>query len=117
MEIEEVKAGDILLIGLKGRLDSNTSGSLEQKLLALIEGGQKQFIIDFCNLEYISSAGLRVLLLAAKRSKAAKGKIVLSSLKTHIKEVFDLAGFSPIFPICQTREEALSTFNNGLTSN
>ncbi len=112
MEIDEAKNGDVVLIGLTGRLDSNTSGSLEQKLLALIDKGEKQFIIDFCDLEYISSAGLRVLLLAAKRSKAVNGKIVLSSLKIHIKEVFDLAGFSPVFPICQSREEALSVFNN-----
>jgi len=110
MEIREDKRGDIVIVGLKGRLDASTSNRLEERLLALIDGGEKRFVIDFSQLDYISSSGLRVLLMAAKRLRDANGKIVLSSLKDHIKEVFDIAGFSSIFPIFHSQEEAINGF-------
>ena len=63
-------------------------------------------MIDGGTLDYISSTGLRVLLVAAKRLKAVEGKIVLSSLKPHILEVFEIAGFKSIFPIYATADQA-----------
>lgn len=109
MEITEQKKGPVVLLTLKGRLDASTAGRLEEKLLALIDGGEKQFVCNFLQLEYISSAGLRVLLMAAKRLKAANGKIVLLSLKDQIREVFEIAGFAAIFPIFDLEEEAVKS--------
>lgn len=99
MEISERKVGDVCVVELNGRLDSGTSDSLAQRLHHLIDGGERRLVIDGEKLDYISSTGLRVLLVAAKRLKAADGKIVLSSLKPHILEVFEIAGFKSIFPI------------------
>jgi anti-anti-sigma factor len=110
LEITEHKRGDVVILGLRGKLDSSTSVRLEEKLLALIDGGVKQLIVDFSQLDYISSSGLRVLLIAAKRLKSADRKIVLSSMKDQIKEVFDIAGFSSIFPIFHSQEEAINSF-------
>lgn len=110
MEITESKREDILILRLRGRLDASTSSKFEEKLLTSIDGGEKKFIIDFSQLDYISSSGLRVLLMAAKRLRGSGGEIVLSSLKDQIKEIFDIAGFSSIFPIFYSQEEAISAF-------
>ena len=106
MEISERKAGEVCVVGLNGRLDSATSDSLGQRLHQLIDRGERRLVIDGETLDYISSTGLRVLLVAAKRLKTVDGRIVLSSLKPHILEVFEIAGFKSIFPIYNKTDEA-----------
>jgi anti-sigma B factor antagonist len=106
MEITERKVGDVCVVGIAGRLDSGTSENFGQRLHHLIDGGERRLVIDGGTLDYISSAGLRVLLVAAKRLKAVDGRIVLSSLKPHILEVFEIAGFKSIFPIYANADQA-----------
>ena len=106
MEISERKVGEACVVGINGRLDSATSDSLAQRLHHLIDGGERRLVIDGEKLDYISSTGLRVLLVAAKRLKAVDGRIVLSSLKPHILEVFEIAGFKSIFPIYENTDQA-----------
>jgi len=106
MEIAERKAGNVCVVGIIGRLDSGTSESLGQQLHQLIDRGERRLVIDAEKLDYISSTGLRVLLVAAKRLKAVDGRIVLSSLKPHIMEVFEIAGFKSIFPIYDNADQA-----------
>lgn len=110
MKINESKSGSIVVLDLNGRLDASTSGMLEKKLMELLDKGEKHFVFDFSQLDYISSAGLRVLLMAAKKTGGTGGKMALACLKEHVKEVFDIAGFSAIFSICSTREEAVKLF-------
>jgi anti-anti-sigma factor len=110
MDITEEKHGDVMLLGIKGRLDASTASRLEEKLLASIDRGERRLVLDCSQLAYISSAGLRVLLVAVKRLSSSNGKIVLYALKDQIKEVFDIAGFSPLFPSFATQEEALRSF-------
>jgi anti-anti-sigma factor len=110
MEMTGQKKGAVMLLALKGRLDASSAPGLEEKLLALIDGGETKFVFNFLQLDYISSAGLRVLLMAAKRLKAANGKIVLTSLKDQIREVFEIAGFSAIFPMYEVEDDALRSF-------
>jgi anti-anti-sigma factor len=110
MEIQKELSGDIALFNIDGNLDSNTSADLEKVLIPHIDGGGIKVLIDGTKLNYISSAGLRVLLVAAKKIKAVNGTIILCALQKHIKEVFDIAGFSKIFTIVLTRDEALTKF-------
>lgn len=110
MNIKEVKKDKATVIMIEGRLDSSSSGILEKKLLSLLETGEKNFLVDFSGMDYISSAGLRVLLMAAKKTKPAGGKVVLSALTDNVKEVFDIAGFTSIFTIFATQEEAIQSF-------
>ena len=110
MEVIEKRQDGISIMRLLGRLDSNTSPEFEQKLFATIEYGEKSVIVDFSELDYISSAGLRVLLKAAKELKRSEGKIVLCSMKDYIKEVFEIAGFVSLFPIVPTVGEAIKRF-------
>lgn len=107
MKISENKNGDVLIICLEGRLDSSNSMGVEKKVLAFIDGGEKKILFDLSQLDYISSVGLRIFLLAAKGMEKIEGKLVLCGLKEHIKEVFDLSCFSALFPIFLSQEEAV----------
>jgi len=112
MEIAVERRGHVDLLALVGKLDAGTAGNLEQKLLAAIEAGGRYMLLNCSGLSYVSSAGLRVLLMVAKKLKPTQGQIVLSALQPHIREVFDIAGFSSIFVIHETDEAALRTMQN-----
>jgi anti-sigma B factor antagonist len=107
MEIVEESKDDVSIFSLKGRLDSNTSAKLEGRIAKAIENGFKNMIINFENLEYISSAGLRVILKTTKDLKRKDGKILLCSMQDYVKEVFEIAGFDTFLPIVATMGEAL----------
>ena len=108
MEVTQTQQNGIIILGLKGRLDSNTSDDFERQLLGLIQAGETQLVLDFKELDYISSAGLRVLLKAAKELKRNDGLLSFCSLKDYIREIFELSGFVSFFPIHATLEESLS---------
>ena len=110
MEVVEKKQNGICILGLLGRLDSNTSPEFEKKIFGVIEDGTRNVIVDFESLDYISSAGLRVLLKAAKELKRSDGKIVLCTMKEYIKEVFEIAGFVSLFPIVSSVGDAIKQF-------
>lgn len=107
MEITEHRTAEIVTLSLSGRLDTTTAKAFEEKILAQIESGDRRFVIDLAQLDYVSSAGLRVFILAAKRLNSANGKIALCSLKDPVREVFDIAGFLSIFSIYGSQDEAI----------
>lgn len=106
MEISEHKAADIVTLSLSGKLDANSAASFQEQILAQIESGERHIVVDLAELDFISSAGLRVIMLAGKRLSSANGKVVFCSLKEPVREVFDVAGFSSIFSIYDSRDEA-----------
>jgi len=108
MEITESKKNDVVILGLQGRLDASNAGTLEQRVLSLIADGTSRFVVDCARLDYISSAGLRVLLVAAKRLSPAGGTLALAALQASIKEVLDIAGFSSIFKVYRSADEAVA---------
>lgn len=110
MELNENRQGDVVILSLSGRLDSNTADGFEEKLLGKIRGGEKLIVLDFSDLEYISSAGLRVLLKAARELKQTDGKMHLCELKDYIQEVFDLSGFVSFLPIYGSVDESVQAF-------
>lgn len=107
MEIREYTQDNVLVLGPVGRLDSLTCRDFETRLLAVLDT-HAQVVIDCAALDYISSAGLRVLLVAAKRSQANNGRLVLAALKDNLREVFDISGFSVIFEIHPTTAAAIA---------
>ena len=107
MEIKEHKEGNVIILEPNGRLDTNTSDEFEAKIVGLVDAGELRLVIDLIHVDYISSAGLRVLLMTAKKLKSMNGSIALCSMSEHIKEVFDIAGFTPIFSIEHSRDEAI----------
>ena len=110
MEVVEKRQNGVCILELVGRLDSNTSADLEQKIFEVIRDGTKRLILDFERLNYISSAGFRVLLKTAKELQRSEGKIVLCSMKEYIKEVFEITGFSSLFPILPSVGDAVQQF-------
>ncbi len=76
----------------------------------MIDAGTSKILINFAALEYISSAGLRVLLATAKKLKASGGDLKICSLNDTVQEVFDISGFSSILAVSANREEALASF-------
>ncbi len=111
MQLVEKDNGTVSVLELGGRLDSNTSKILEDKVMELLGQGKKQILMDFKEVDYINSTGLRVLLLALQQLKKIQGKLVLSSIKDYMKEVFEISGYTEIFPIYATQEEALTQFS------
>jgi stage II sporulation protein AA (anti-sigma F factor antagonist) len=103
-----IMANDISVVSPQGRLDSVTSANFERDLLEYIESGGTRLLIDFSKLDYISSAGLRSVLLAAKRIRASGGRMSLCSLNHQIAEVFDISGFSSILDIQPSYDAAVT---------
>ena len=106
--VAEERDGDALVLSPVGRLDSGNARSFESIVMEHISGGERRLIVDFSRLDFISSSGMRVLLIAAKALHEGKGKIVLCAMKNHIEEVFRISGFDRIIPIKESRELALA---------
>ena len=107
MEIFEERRDGVFVVAPTGRLDTTTSPDLEGRLLGILERGEHRVLVDLAGIEYVSSAGLRVLLLLAKRLKVARGDLVLCGLGPSVRQVFELAGFVALFRLEATRDEAL----------
>jgi len=109
MDITETKHDQYSIFKLNGRLDSNTAMGFEQKLFESIENGTQRLILDFQDLDYISSAGLRVILKATKNLKTSEGKLVLCAMQDYVKEVFEISGFDSFLPIEATLDDAVKS--------
>lgn len=107
MEIrEETAEGAAILVPI-ARVDSSTAKAFEGKVLQVVNAGAAKILIDFSELEYISSAGLRVVLVGAKMTRNPR-KFALCGMKPHIREVFDVSGFAKILAIFPDRAAALA---------
>ncbi|MCC6134095.1 MAG: STAS domain-containing protein [Candidatus Contendobacter sp.] len=106
MDIQEQRQGNITILKPVGRLDSLSCREFETRLLAALDDNQA-VAVDCAALDYISSAGLRVLLVAAKRNRAG-GRLALAELRDNVREVFEISGFSAIFVIHPTVAAAVA---------
>ncbi|HEY4254921.1 MAG TPA: STAS domain-containing protein [Chlamydiales bacterium] len=96
-----------LVLRLEGRVDGATAPILERKLVHLLEENHLQLLLDFTQVDYLSSAGMRVLLSTTKKLKAKKGHLILFSLTEEVAEIVRLAGFDKILHLCSSEKEAL----------
>jgi anti-sigma B factor antagonist len=110
MNITITKEGDISILSLTGSLDTNTSKGAENEMNKLIEEGRTKLLIDLSNLDYISSSGLRILLSTSKKLKPIGGEMRISGLNETVNEVFEISGFTMIFNVFKTLEEAKTNF-------
>ncbi len=108
MNISISKDAATLTLALSGRLDGTTVQAVEEAFLKELADGATRFVFDLERLEYVSSAGLRVMLLAAKKTRAIGGKLALFGLNDNVKDVFEISGFHKIFALFATRSEAAS---------
>ncbi|MGR8934359.1 MAG: STAS domain-containing protein [Gammaproteobacteria bacterium] len=108
LTISSAHQDGVLIVNLAGRIDAANAKDLEQQCLQWIENGETRIIFDFSAVNYISSAALRVFLLVAKRLGSVNGSVRLCGLNTTLRDVFDISGFSKLFTITTTLQEALA---------
>ena len=100
MEFSDQRLLDVVIAAPVGRIDHASAEVFKQKLeplLAHCTEGSDRVVLDFSGVEYISSVGLRVLMLAAKQVKVQKGMIVIAGMQPVVKEIFDISRFNYVF--------------------
>lgn len=107
IEITQEQEGAVRILGLAGRLDTETAVDVELALQDLLAAGERHFLIDLSGIGYVSSAGLRVLLALAKQLDGGKGSLRLCGLNPAVNQVFEVAGFSKLFAIFRDRAAGL----------
>ena len=110
MEISETKSGGTLVITPVGRLNAESAQAFQERLLSSIDAGETSVLLDLAALDYISSAGLRSLLIAAKRLQARDGRFAICALTANVREVFRMSGFDTIIDVHPDRATALQSF-------
>ena len=109
--IRSERSGDIAVVYLHGYLDAHTASQFETALGEIINGGVVKIIVDFSELEYISSAGLGVFMVFIEQVRADGGDIKLAAMQARVFTVFDLLGFPMLFEIFEKQDEALQRFS------
>ena len=112
MQIVTRKVYDVLVVDIGGKLDTNSSGDASDQLVKIVQGDIKQIVLNLDKLDYVSSAGLRVLLSTNKQLQSTSGLLRICNLNEVVKEIFDISGFSSIFSVYGTESEAFSDFRN-----
>ncbi|OPY39138.1 MAG: STAS domain protein [Methanoregula sp. PtaU1.Bin051] len=108
MEIRTEKREGGAIVYPAGRIDTAAAPALEQELNSLIATGIRRVILDFSNVPYISSGGLRVLLATAKKLRGSGESFALCSLNPEVTKIMTLAGFTTIFTIYSSEGEAIA---------
>jgi anti-anti-sigma factor len=107
MKIETFEEQGVFCFRIEGRLDAVTAEAAEQQIMDHVRGGQGSYLFDIAGMEYISSAGLRVLLATAKEIKRQEGRFALCAPNPNVRNIFNISGFASFFPIADTFEDGL----------
>jgi anti-sigma B factor antagonist len=111
MEITTKQLKRVDVVTVSGRVDSSTAQELDEVLKSILEAERYRICMDLSDLEYISSAGIKVLISVLKACKRwNRGDLRLSNMLPRIAEVFDLAGLTPLFKIYSDVVEAVGSF-------
>jgi len=107
MKIEGTPESGQVVASVEGRMDAVSTGEFDRRTGEWLGSGTTTFILDFSRLDYISSAGLRSLIVLGKKAAGKGGRVVLAAVKDTVKEVFAISGFDKIFAIEESVEAAL----------
>jgi len=110
MQIEESKKDSVLIMAIRGRLDAGTAGQLYGRLLSAIDHGETRILLDFANLAAVSGAGLRILLVAAKRLEEDRGQFAICGMTEKVAVVYTASGFDAIVTIFPDQGAALAIY-------
>jgi len=120
MHISQERYGDALVLTLAGRIDNSTTEGLRAGLdayVATCRAGGDRLVLDFSKVDYISSVGLRVLMLAAKQSREQGGTIVVAALQPVVREIFEISRFNLVFECFESVRAAIAKVSpNGLAA-
>jgi stage II sporulation protein AA (anti-sigma F factor antagonist) len=106
MATAEEPSAETPVVAPEGRIDSTAAPTLQTQLLMMIGAGPRGLILDMARIGYVSSAGLRVLLIASKALNERGGRLILCAVAPEIQRVFDISGFSDLLSIVGTRADA-----------
>jgi anti-anti-sigma factor len=110
MQVNVSEMRRVALVEVVGRVDSTNATKLGEALSGQMDLGRTQIVLDLANVEYISSAGLREIVTAAKRVRAINGDLRIASPSLRAREVLDLSGLSMMFQIFNSQVEAVGSF-------
>lgn len=113
MDIHQERRDRVLVVAPAGRLDTTTTDAFETALTAALAAGELRLVVDFGEVSYISSVGLRAMLVTAKKMKERRGALVLCAMGDAVRQVFELAGFLPLFAVEPTRDLAVARCASG----
>jgi stage II sporulation protein AA (anti-sigma F factor antagonist) len=108
MEIQSRMEGRAAVVTVTGRMDAQTASAYQEKMNALMAGGTTAAVVDFDGLDYISSTGLRAVLVTAKALMGKGGQVRFANVKGSVREVFEMSGFSALFPMHESVAAALA---------
>jgi len=110
MKISTEHDKGVTIIAFEGSLDTNTAPDAQAQLIGLVEGGATKVLVDFVSLDYISSAGIGVVLATAKKLSPVGGSLRLCGLNETVSQVFEITGLDRVFQIFKDRRQALTGF-------
>jgi len=110
MKIETRKAGDVVVVEMSGRLDSRSSGEAGDRIVHIVQGEDRQILLNLQNVHYVSSAGLRIILLGSKLLQGNNGELKICCVEEAVKRVLETSGFDSLIRMYNTEAEALSAF-------
>ncbi len=108
MEFQSRKEGGAVVVALGGRLDAVTAPEYERQVHELVDAGESRIVIDLAELSYISSVGLRGLLLTSRLLKEKSGQLRFANVTGNVRSVFNMSGFATMFPIDESVAAALA---------
>jgi anti-sigma B factor antagonist len=110
MELSSEMMNDAMVVRLEGNLDTNTSTAAQEYLNSAMDDGASNIVVSLEKVDFVSSAGLRILLATAKRLSGIGGVLRICGLNETVAEVFEISGFSTILNVFPTEAEALAGF-------
>lgn len=116
MQLTESKIGTVNVIAPVGEIDANSAPQLEKSIKALVDAGESELVVDMSRVSYTSSAGLRVILWGLKEMRRRRGDLRLVGLRPRVQEVFEMAGFLPLFQVFSSTDLAASSFQASAVS-
>lgn len=111
MNVTTTQSGNAAVAAVAGRVDSANAKEFGQALSDIIDQGTSRLVVDCAELSYISSAGLRALLVAIKKTNAAGGGVAMCRVQSHIREVLEVSGFTRLTSVFDTSEEAAESLS------
>jgi anti-anti-sigma factor len=109
MELREENAGPVAVVAVEGRIDTNTAPELGRTLADAITAGRIRLVLDLSATQYVSSAGLRILLVTAKQIERERGRFVLHGLTPRVRDVLDFSGLLTALNVCTDRSAAVAS--------
>lgn len=112
LKIETEERGDVVVVRPVGSIDTGTAFDFENRIVEMLDSGSRLFVVDFSQVEQLTSSGIRVLLMLAKKLDGLDGTLKLCSLTHHVRTVLEISGLAAQFDVEDTVEEAAGSFDS-----